>query len=282
MKILILGGSGMLGNAMFRVMSEKAEAYATVRSAAAIQHFPTQLQHRIFSGVDVLDQDSLIDMLGRLRPDVVVNCVGLVKQLAESEDPLNVLPINSILPHRLARICALAGARLVHVSTDCVFEGTKGGYLETDVSDATDLYGKSKFIGEVDYPNAVTLRTSIIGHELGSAQGLVEWFLSQKGGIKGYAKAVFSGLPTVELARVIRDVVIPRPDLRGVYHVASAPIAKLDLLRLIATVYGKEIDIMPDGAVVIDRSLNAERFLAVTGYAPPPWLDLVKAMHTFR
>lgn len=282
MKILVLGGSGMLGNATFRVMSETAEAYATVRSASAIQSFPVQLRDQILSGVDVLDHDTLVDLLGRLRPDVVVNCVGLVKQLAECEDPLSVLPINAMLPHRLARLCALSGARLVHISTDCVFEGTKGCYRESDVSDATDLYGKSKFIGEVDYPNAVTLRTSIIGHELGSAQGLVEWFLSQTGTVKGYANAVFSGLPTVEMARVIRDVVIPRKDLHGVYHVASAPISKLELLRLIASVYGKKIDIVSDGAVVIDRSLNAERFIAATGYAPPSWPELVKAMHTFK
>lgn len=282
MKILVLGGSGMLGNAMFRIVSETAEAYATIRSVSAIRHFPAQLQDRILSGVDVLDHDVLVDLFRRLRPDVVVNCVGLVKQLAESEDPLSVLPINAMLPHRLARLCALVGARLVHVSTDCVFAGVKGGYRESDVSDATDLYGKSKFIGEVDYSNAVTLRTSIIGHELSSSQGLVEWFLSQTGSVKGYAKAVFSGLPTVELARAIRDVVIPRPDLCGVYHVASTPIAKLDLLQLIASVYGKEIDIVPDGAVVIDRSLNAERFLAATGYAPPLWPELVRAMHTFR
>lgn len=282
MKILVLGGSGMLGNAMFRIVSETAEAYATIRSVSAIRHFPAQLQDRILSGVDVLDHDVLVDLFRRLRPDVVVNCVGLVKQLAESEDPLSVLPINAMLPHRLARLCALVGARLVHVSTDCVFAGVKGCYRESDVSDATDLYGKSKFIGEVDYSNAVTLRTSIIGHELSSSQGLVEWFLSQTGSVKGYAKAVFSGLPTVELARAVRDVVIPRPDLCGVYHVASTPIAKLDLLQLIASVYGKEIDIVPDGAVVIDRSLNAERFLAATGYAPPLWPELVRAMHTFR
>ena len=142
MKILVLGGSGMLGNAMFRIMSETTETYATFRSAAAAQHFSSNLQCRIVSGVDVLDQDSLVELFGRLRPDVVVNCVGLVKQLAESEDPLIVLPINAILPHRLARLCSLTGARLVHVSTDCVFKGTKGNYLETDVSDATDLYGK--------------------------------------------------------------------------------------------------------------------------------------------
>jgi dTDP-4-dehydrorhamnose reductase len=195
---------------------------------------------------------------------------------------LLALPINAMLPHRLARLCALAGARLVHVSTDCVFNGKRGGYRESDTSDAEDLYGKSKYIGEVTMPHTITLRTSIIGHELNSAHGLVGWMLAQEGRIKGYRKAVFSGLPTVELSCIVRDIVLPTDQLSGLYHVAAAPIAKFDLLKLVAAAYGKSITIEPDDAVVIDRSLNADRFREATGYVAPAWPALVEKMKEFR
>jgi dTDP-4-dehydrorhamnose reductase len=178
-------------------------------------------------------------------------------------------------------MCALAGARLIHMSTDCVFDGQQGRYTEADVSNAQDLYGRSKFLGEVDYPHAVTLRTSIIGHELGSHHGLVDWFLSQKQGVKGFSRAVFSGLPTVELARVMRDYVIPNPGLRGVYHVSAEPIDKYSLLKILAEVYGKNIPIEPDDKLVIDRSLDSTRFRQATGYRPPTWPELVRRMHQF-
>jgi dTDP-4-dehydrorhamnose reductase len=284
MKILILGASGMLGNAMMRVMAEAGEhdVWGTARAGAVKRHFSAQLGERILAGVDVENADALARVFAEVRPELVVNCIGLVKQLAEADDPLMAVPINTLLPHRLARLCDLIGARLVHVSTDCVFNGTKGCYTESDPSDAEDLYGKSKFLGEVAYPHTITLRTSIIGHELASAHGLVGWFLEQEGRVKGYRRAIFSGLPTVELSRVVRDVVLPRPTLSGLYHVAAAPIAKFDLLELIAAAYGKSITIEPDDRVVIDRSLNADRFRDATGYVAPAWPDLVAQMHDFN
>jgi dTDP-4-dehydrorhamnose reductase len=282
MKVLVLGASGMLGNAMVRKLSENAsfEVFGTMRSYAK-RHFEPHIADRLITGLDVENQDSLVRVLNEVRPDAVINCVGLVKQLVDAEDPIVALPINAILPHRLARICALANARLIHVSTDCVFSGARGGYRETDVSDARDLYGKSKYLGEVVTQNAITLRTSIIGHELASAHGLVDWFLSQSGPIKGFARAIFSGLPTVELARIVSDIVLPRPELFGVYHVASHAISKFDLLQLIAGTYGKSIAIERDETLVIDRSLNADRFTQATGYVAPDWPDLIKMMHDF-
>ena len=280
---LVLGVSGMLGNAVFRFLSDSPgfAVWGSVRSATARRHFVPALHDRIVCGVDVEQPDQLAALLARTRPQLIVNCIGLVKQLAEADDPLAALPINALLPHRLARLASLVGARLVHVSTDCVFAGTRGGYRESDAPDAQDLYGRSKLLGEVDYPHAITLRTSIIGHELGSAHGLVGWFLAQQGSVKGFEKAVFSGLPTVELARVIRDHVVPRPALCGLYHVSAAPINKYELLRLVASVYGKAIEIRPDDRLVIDRSLDSSRFRAETGYLPPAWPDLVQAMHRF-
>lgn len=285
MKILILGVTGMLGNAVFRVFcaDKTHEVWGTLRNSTALHYFPDSSHARLLAGVDVLDTDTLVTVLTKLRPEVVINCVGSIKQLADAKDPLTALPINAMLPHRLARLCALLGSRLIHVSTDCVFSGRKGEYLESDASDAEDLYGKSKYIGELhDQPGAITLRTSIIGHELSSNHALVDWFLAQQGSVKGFGKAIFSGLPTVELARVMKDFVVPHSELNGLYHVAAEPIAKLDLLRLVAAQYGKKIEIVQDDALVIDRSLNGSRFSTATGYVPPTWPTLIQKMHEER
>jgi dTDP-4-dehydrorhamnose reductase len=284
-KVLVLGVTGMLGNAVFKIFGADTahEVWGTLRSGAALRHFSEQSRARLLTGVDVLDQDALVSVLARVRPDVVINCVGLIKQLADAKDPLTALPINAMLPHRLARLCELVGARLIHVSTDCVFSGRKGSYLERDLSDAEDLYGKSKFIGELhDLPHAITLRTSIIGHELGSSYALVDWFLAQQGSVKGFSRAIFSGLPTVELARVMKDFVVPRPQLSGLYHVAAEPISKLDLLQLVAAQYGKQIEIRPDDGLVIDRSLDGSRFYEATDYVAPKWPVLIGNMHANR
>ena len=285
MKVLVLGVTGMLGNAVFRLLSgdPRYQVYGTLRNATGRARFSEAAQEYLLGNVDVLDQDALLSVIEHSRPEVVINCVGLIKQLADAKDPLVALPINAMLPHRLERLCALAGARLIHVSTDCVFAGRKGGYRETEVSDAEDLYGKSKFIGELcDSQNSITLRTSIIGHELSSNYALIDWFLAQQGTVKGFRRAIFSGLPTVELARVMRDVVLPLPDLNGLYHVAAEPINKYQLLKLVAEVYGNDVDLVPDDSLVIDRSLNADRFREATGYIAPTWVELVKRMHEFN
>jgi len=283
-KVLVLGVSGMLGNAMFRVLSENADldVWGSARSSTVKARFNPSLAERILAGVDVENGDALARLFDELRPEVVINCIGLVKQLAEADDPLMALPINAMLPHRLARLCGLVGARLVHVSTDCVFNGARGNYRESDPSDAEDLYGKSKYLGEVAYPHTITLRTSIIGHELVGNHGLIGWFLSQQGRVKGYRKAIFSGLPTVELSRIVRDLILPRPSLAGLFHVAASPIAKFDLLQLVASAYGKEIVVEPDDRVVIDRSLNADRFRETTGYMAPSWSEMIAQMRDFK
>lgn len=282
-KVLVLGASGMLGHALLRWFAarEGFDVRGTVRSLAAQQLLPAPLRGRVTVGIDIEDRESLRTLLERDRPDVIVNCIGLIKQLALSHDQIAAITINSLVPHILARACESSGSRLIHISTDCVFAGSKGMYREADVPDATDLYGRSKCLGEVDYPHAVTLRTSIIGHELQTSHGLIGWFLSQSGRVKGFTRAIFSGLPTVELAKVIGELVIPRTSLRGVYHVSAAPISKYDLLKLVAEEYGIDIVIEPDDKLSIDRSLDSTRFRALTGYEPPPWPDLVRAMHQF-
>jgi dTDP-4-dehydrorhamnose reductase len=283
MKIMILGASGMLGNAMFRLFAESTEfaVMGTLRSDRSKKNFSDSLHPFLLSGVDVDNFDTLVSAMNQVRPDIVINCVGLVKQLSQAEDPLSAIPVNSMLPHRLARLCAVAGARFIHMSTDCVFSGAKGMYVESDLPDADDLYGRSKLLGEVDYSNAITLRTSIIGHELEGARSLIGWFLSQNETVRGYSRAVFSGLPTVEIACLIRDYVLPNPHLHGVYHVSSDPINKYDLLSLVAKTYGKEIVIERDDGFAIDRSLDSSLFRAATGFKPKSWFELVKSMKRF-
>jgi dTDP-4-dehydrorhamnose reductase len=283
MKILILGVTGMLGNSMFRFLSKdnRLDVYATARSSSARSYFFKDLSDKLITNVDVENHDSLVEVFNKINPDVVINCIGLVKQLADANDPLKALPVNSLLPHRLANLCKLSDSRLIHISTDCVFSGKKGNYKESDFSDCYDLYGRSKFLGEVDYPHAITLRTSIIGHELAGNRSLINWFLSVEGHTKGFEKAIYSGFPTVELARIVQDFVLPNKELHGLYHVASKPINKLELLKLVAEIYNKEIDIIPSDELVIDRSLDATRFNEVMGYTPPDWRELVKRMYEF-
>jgi dTDP-4-dehydrorhamnose reductase len=284
-KVLVLGTTGMLGNAVFRYLSadKELQVRGTLQNPGGKRFFADDLQNNLIANVNVLDFDTLIGVFERIRPDVVINCIGLIKQLADAKDPLSALPINAMLPHRLAKLCSLSGARLVHVSTDCVFSGNKGMYTEADPSDAEDLYGKSKYIGEVHgLPHALTLRTSIIGHELSGHVGLIDWFLSQEGSVKGYAKAVFSGLPTVELARIMHAFVLPNPALSGLYHLSAEPIDKYSLLKQVAETYRKKIEIVADEAVRIDRSLDSTRFRQATGYRPPSWPELILTMKNFN
>lgn len=274
----------MLGSVMFRVLSESSSlaVYGAVRGSNTDKHFSAKLHENFVHGVEVENQDSLLQAFAAIQPDVVINCVGLVKQSIDINSHLKVISINSLLPHRLAMYCRAIDARLIHISTDCVFTGVKGGYLETDFPDAGDLYGRSKLLGEVDYPHALTLRTSIIGHELLGYKSLISWFLRQEGSVEGFTRAIFSGLPTVELATLVRDVVLPRRELHGVFHVSASPISKFKLLELVADVYEKKIQINPSEALVINRSLNSERFKKATGYMAPDWPTLVRRMHQYK
>lgn len=283
MRVLILGSSGMLGSTLLRLfyLNPAIDVFGTVRSNTAMELLPKGLHGKLISGIDVENNEHLLRLMARVRPNVVVNCIGIVKQLSDSDLPLAAIPINALLPHRLAEICSLFESRLVQISTDCVFSGMKGLYSETDFADADDLYGRSKYLGEVDYNHAITLRTSIIGHELSGSRSLVCWLLAQQGKIYGFRKAIFSGLPTVELGNVILKYVLPNSELRGLYHVSAEPINKFDLLTLVARQYDKDLEIIPNDDLVIDRSLDSTRFMHATGYQPNKWPQLVKLMRDF-
>lgn len=280
-RILVFGATGMLGSTFFRTFSadRSFETFGAIRSPDGAKYFAPEICDTLIPNIHLEGETGLLAAFSISQPDIVINCVGIIKQLPNANDHLESLAINSSLPHRLAKYSSMIGARLIHFSTDCVFSGKSGQYKENDFPDAYDLYGRTKYLGEVDYENAITLRTSIIGHELTSAKSLVDWFLSQSGEIKGYRKAIFSGLPTIEVARAVREFVIPKPELRGLYHLSVDPINKYDLLRLVAETYGKEIIITPDDQLIIDRSLNSDRFKMATGFSPKPWPELITAMH---
>jgi len=282
MKVLILGATGMLGHALLVHLAARKDldVCATCRDIGDLKDvLPGHIAKRLRPAVNVDNFDTIIQAFAEIKPEVVINCIGLIKQLPIANQPLAAITVNAQWPHRLALLCEAAQIRLVHISTDCVFDGKKGGYTEEDPANATDLYGRTKFLGELSYSHCVTLRTSIIGHELKGGHGLIEWFLRQKNTIRGYTKAIFTGLPTIELAQIISDKVIPNPDLNGLYHVSSEPISKYALLRLVAQRYGKQIAIEPDDSVTIDRSLNSSRFREITQYIPPTWPELVDTMY---
>jgi dTDP-4-dehydrorhamnose reductase len=279
MKILVLGASGMLGHKLCQAAAERFDAVATFRSASAGQLARALGVADWLAPVLAEDIGTVRRVLDERRPDVAVNCVGVVKQLAEAKDPVTSISVNALFPHLLARECRGRGIRLIHVSTDCVFSGKQGRHKESDLSDASDLYGRTKFLGEVDAPGCLTLRTSMIGRELHGSHGLIEWFLSQRGkSVRGFRRAIFSGLTTQELSRVICRVIESHPDLEGLYHVAAEPISKYDLLSLIRGVYGLEVRIEPDDSFVCDRSLDGSRFREATGYSAPSWPEMIAAM----
>ncbi len=280
--VLVLGASGMLGHALMHELSDGLRGMSvrgTIRSIDGLpDHFTARFAGQLIEGVDVLEFDSVAAIIADLRPEVVVNAVGVIKQAPGVKDAVLTTQINALLPHLLAQECTARGARLVQVSTDCVFSGRTGAYTEDDVPDPLDFYGRSKLVGEVDDPH-VTLRTSIIGPELRRGGSLIEWFLSQDGkDIKGFTKAIYSGLPTSELGRVIASVVIPDRDLAGLWHLASAPISKFELLELVAAEYGWAGHIDPDDQFVCDRSLSSARFEERTGYSAPAWSSMVREM----
>ena len=280
---MILGAAGMLGHKVCQAFAGD-EPVGLVRRPAGDYSGRRAIFDgvRLLGGIDALAPRALEETIRELAPDVIVNCVGVVKQLAAAEDPYLAVSLNALLPHRLARLCGESGPRLVHVSTDCVFDGAKGGYRESDRVDAIDLYGRSKALGETTpgQAGAVTLRTSFVGRELGRpTHGLLEWLLARHGGaVDGFAGAIYSGLTSLELAGVIRRVVERHPELTGVYHVGGPPISKYDLLRLMVEIYGLDVEVRERGEPVIDRSLVSDRFRRATGYRAPSWREMIEKM----
>ena len=280
MRILILGGDGMLGHKLLQHFQSAHSARVTLRQdLTAYEHFALFNPRNAYAGVDVRSSDRIQEVLADFRPEVVINAIGIVKQRAEAKESIPSLEINALFPHRLAVMCKAVGARLIHMSTDCVFSGRKGHYTEHDSSDAEDLYGRTKFLGELYEPYCITLRTSIIGRELSRKSGLVEWFLAQKGGrCRGFSRALFSGLTTQALAEVMTDLIEKYPRISGLYHVSGEPIQKYDLLQLMNEIYRLGVTVERDDDFVYDRCLDSTRFRQGTGWRPKPWRAMIEQM----
>jgi len=280
-RVLIMGCTGALGHTLMKQLFVRGDldVYGTARASEGLKKwFAPQIVGKIRSSVDAYRMDTVISAVKEIRPDVVINCIGIIKQILTANDSIPALTINALLPHHIAKICNNVGARMIHLSTDCVFSGKGGNYNESASSDADDLYGRTKYLGEVDYSNCITLRKSVIGHELKGRYGLLEWFLAQEGRIKGFANVIYSGITAPELVRVIGDYVLKDDTLQGVYHVSASPISKYDLLKLIAKRYEKHIEIERYEDLKLDRSLDSSRFRKATGYKPPSWPEMIDQM----
>ncbi len=286
MRILVIGGDGMLGHQVVAGLADRHEVACTLRRELDdYGPLPSEGATR-YGGIDVGRPDPVAAVLAAFRPEGIVNAAGIVKQRADAARSIPSIEVNALFPHRLGAMAADVGARLVHVSTDCVFSGRQGDYRETDNPDPVDLYGRSKLLGEVDEPGCVTLRTSIVGLELANPLGLVEWALAQSGTVPGYRRVLYNGLTTPELTRVIERVLATAPDLRGVWHVASQPISKYDLLTLLYDKVGRtDVELVPQDEPVSDRTLCAEAFQNAVGYLPAAWdgmLDELAALVRHR
>jgi dTDP-4-dehydrorhamnose reductase len=280
MKILVLGGSGMLGHKIVQYFSDKFEVSATVRDkGVAYKKFGIFEKVKLIEDLDVLNNEEIEELVAKLKPDVLVNCVGIIKQIPSSKSIIKTIQINALLPHRLAEIATKNSCKLIAISTDCVFDGERGLYSEEDRPNAIDLYGKSKHLGEVVEGNHLTLRTSIIGRELSTSHSLIEWFLSNRDmKAKGFTNAIYSGFPTVIFADIIADIILKHQDLQGLYHVSSEPINKFDLLVLVNKYFDAGVEIERFDEFQIDRSLDSTKFRQATGFEPKNWEEMIRIM----
>jgi len=279
MRILILGGDGMLGHRLFKYLRPRHDVRVTLHQPlSTYRHFDLFDAGNAYAGLDVIQIEHLMEVLADFHPQAVVNATGIIKQRAASTESIPSLEINSLFPHRLAILCKMIGARLIHLSTDCVFSGKKGNYSEADVSDAEDLYGRSKYLGEVSDSHCLTFRTSMIGRELSRKQSLLEWFLAQRETIKGFRGAIFTGFTTPELSRIIERMIVDYPGAAGLYHVSSDPISKYDLLMLVKKKLTIDVEIVPDDSYRCDRSLDSSRFRREFKYNPPAWELMIEEL----
>ncbi len=286
MKILILGSNGLLGNTITKyfLQKEDIQTYATIRDYSKLELFNNKYHKNFLIINDILDFEETKKTLKKIKPDILINCLGITNKenLLKPSQIENCISINSLFPHMLQRICLELGTRIIHFSSDCIFSGRKGFYSENDIPDPPDIYGKSKLLGELNYENTLTIRKSVIGHELVSKKGLLEWFLAQKDFVHGYKNVIFSGLTVLELARVIDNYVLPRRDLKGILNLAGESISKFDLLKIIADIYKKSAQIIPNEKIQINRTLNGSQFNNLTGYKMKSWPSLIRSMYEFN
>ena len=267
-KVLVLGSTGMLGHIVVNYLSQ-FEQYDVIDIS-----YRNKLRENTII-LDVTNKDLLEKTILNLKPNFIVNCIGVLIGGANS-NIANAIYVNAYLPHLLKNIAEHIDAKLVHISTDCVFSGEKGGYIETDERDGKDTYAKTKMLGEIVDDTNVTLRTSIIGPELKTAgEGLFHWFMMQNGTINGFTKAVWSGVTTLELAKAVKWVI--ERDIRGLYHVTNnTPINKFELLTLFKKYTKKEIVIEAVDGKEVDKSFIDTR--KEMDYKVPEYEVMIKEM----
>lgn len=283
-RVVVLGASGMLGHKVFEVlsMSRSYDVYGTVTNIGSFRVLlPKSYMDKVYEGIFADKIETVSGVLTQIKPNIVINCIGIIKQNDKSHDTQSMILLNALFPHQIASICDELNAKLITIATDCVFDGQKRGpYLESDIPTCHDEYGMTKYLGELHSGNHLTLRTSIIGHELHTHKSLLDWFLyDAKPQVNGYLKAIFSGFPTVVLSRLIAEKIIPNTELKGLLHISVDPISKYDLLTKVAGAYKKDVEIVPDQTLSINRSLNSDTIRKLIGYAPPPWDELIETMH---
>ena len=281
MRVLILGAASMLGHKLYQQYQHRYDTWATVRTSyTPFARYKLFNPERLCGGVDAVDFPAVERMLRSVRPDVIINCISSGKYTNDAADPLTSITVNALFPHQVANLSRELNARFIQISTDNIFTGRKSIYSEDDPADATDLYGRTKLLGEVDGPDALTLRTAAIGRELNGGNGLVEWFLSNRPNstVHGYRQSIYTGFTTVALADVIADVIDNHPQLSGIYHVSSEPISKYELLLRLRDAYAPDIKVEPDDAVEVNRSLDSTRFRQATGFVPPTWKRMIEQM----
>jgi dTDP-4-dehydrorhamnose reductase len=231
--------------------------------------------------VRIEDFDTVVRAMDRVGPGVVINATGVRTLRSVNGDWSALLGVNSVFPRQLGSLCESRGTYFVHFSSDGVFSGERGNYDESCRPDATDPYGISKFLGEVQAANALVLRLSLLGRGLAPNDSIVDWFLAQRGAVKGYRRAVFSGLPVNEVANVLQRILATQARVTGLYHLAAEPMSKSGVLNLLSSAWSHAVAIEPDDSVVLDRSLDATKLNATIGYRPPPWPRLIAEMHDF-
>ncbi|MFL5892056.1 MAG: dTDP-4-dehydrorhamnose reductase family protein [Solirubrobacterales bacterium] len=279
MRVLVVGATGTLGHRICMEWADRFECFGTVREPVPEPVAKLIAPTTLIAGVTAEDPESLRPAFEKAKPEVVVNCIGAVKQAEAGQQAVPAIRINSLFPHELAAVCRNHSARMVHISTDCVFSGKRGSYSEDDVPDATDIYGRSKLLGEVSGEGLLTLRTSLIGRELKGTLGLLEWLISNRGGsVRGFSRAVFSGFTTEALAAELAFLIEEHAELDGVWHLAAEPIDKLSLLAKLNEALQLGIDVIPDPDVVIDRSLDSSRLSSTTGRPPRGWDDMIDGL----
>jgi dTDP-4-dehydrorhamnose reductase len=277
-RVLVVGATGMMGHRLLRRLEKEAEAWGTVRRVPPAVMDDVTAAHLI-PGIHADDPESLTRAFDSARPDVVVNCAGVTSHRPQPDRLAGALEANAVLPHRLADLCAQRGSRLLHLSTDCVFSGRRGRYREDDPPDPVDQYGRGKLLGEVRRPGCLTLRTSMIGWQLRGLRGLAEWFAEHRHqGLRGYRRAVFSGLTTAALSEILTQLALEGTPSEGLFHVAAEPIDKHALLSRLAAALEWRTSIEPVDEPVIDRSLDASAFRAATGWTPPDWDEMLRGL----